>query len=83
LIGRKNCCVGDLAGGLADYRTSHDLGSWKNEKCLACAYLPLCFGGCKYLGLLQRGSLTGVNCRKEYLDGTLRQFVAQDIKYDL
>ncbi len=83
LIGRKSCCVGDLAGALADYQTSHDLGAWKNEKCLACAYLPLCFGGCKYLALLQSGDLKGVNCRKEFFDGTLRQLIAQDIKYDL
>jgi len=83
LIGRKDCRVGDLKGGLIDYRRSHALDNWKNEECLACSYLPLCFGGCRYMKLLQDGNMNGVNCRKEYFDKTLAQFVAQDIKYDL
>lgn len=83
LIGREQCRVGDLAGGVADYRQSHHLDSWKNEECLACAYLPLCFGGCKYMKLLQSGSLAGINCQKDYLDRTLGELVRQDIKYNL
>lgn len=55
----------------------------KNEACLACSYLPICFGGCKYMKLPQDVTMRGVNCRKEYFDKTLAQFVAQDIKYDL
>jgi uncharacterized protein len=83
LIGRKNCSVGELKGGLIDCRTSHSLEAWKNEECLACGYLPLCFGGCKYMLLLSTGGMNGVNCRKRYLDRTLCGFVSQDIKYDL
>ncbi len=83
LIGRKEFCVGTLKTGIMNYGTTHCLGNWKNEECLACAYLPLCFGGCRYMKLLQDGAMQGVNCRKEYFDKTLAQFVAQDIKYDL
>jgi uncharacterized protein len=83
LIGRKEFCVGDVKTGLRDYSLTHCLGNWKNEECLACSYLPLCFGGCRYMKLLQDGNINGVNCRKEYFDKTLAQFVAQDIKYDL
>lgn len=83
LIGRKEFCVGTLTSGLLDYSRTHNLGNWKNEECLACSYLPLCFGGCRYMKLLQDGAMRGVNCRKEYFDRTLAQFVAQDIKYDL
>jgi uncharacterized protein len=83
LIGRADCCVGDLKSGSIDYSQSHDLDAWKNEECLACEYLPLCFGGCKYMKLLHDGTLRGINCQKEYLDRTLAGLVAQDIKYEL
>lgn len=83
LIGKKDFCVGDLKTGALDYSRTHCLGNWKNEVCLACSYLPLCFGGCRHMKLMQDGTMNGVNCRKEYFDKTLAQFVSQDIKYDL
>jgi uncharacterized protein len=83
LIGRAHCCVGDLKNGVVDYAKTHDLDAWKNEECLACEYLPLCFGGCKYMKLLRDGTLRGINCQKEYFDRTLAGLVAQDIAYDL
>lgn len=83
LIGRKDFCVGDIKNGLIDYRDSHYLGNWKNEECLACEYLPLCFGGCRYMKLLQDGKMNGVLCRKEYFERTLEAFVGQDVKYGL
>ncbi len=83
LIGRKDFCVGDLRSGLIDYRESHALDHWKNEECLACEYLPLCFGGCRYVKLLQDGNMNGVDCRREFLDRTLIHFVSQDVKYNL
>jgi uncharacterized protein len=83
LVGRKKFCVGSLKKGILDYHKTHQIGSWKNKKCLACAYLPLCFGGCRYMKLLQDGTTRGVNCRKKYFDKTLAQFVAQDVRYNL
>ena len=83
LVGRKRYCVGSLKTGIHDYQKIHQVGKWKNKKCLACAYLPLCFGGCGYMKLLHDGTMRGINCRKEYFDKTLAQFVAQNIKYDL
>jgi len=83
LVGRKKFCVGSVKSGILDHHKTHELGNWKNKECLACAYLPFCFGGCRYMKLLQDGNMNGVNCRKEYFDKTLAQFVAQDIKYDL
>jgi uncharacterized protein len=83
LVGRKKFCVGSLKTGILDYHKTHQIGNWKSEKCFACAYLPLCFGGCRYMKQLQDGNMNGINCRKEYFDKTLAQFVAQDIKYDL
>ncbi len=83
LIGRKEYVVGDIWSGLEDYRVSHNLGNWKNDECLGCAYLPLCFGGCRYMKLVRDGDMNGVDCRKEFFDATLEAFVNQDMKYGL
>ncbi len=83
LLGRKDFCVGDLTNGIIDYSASHSLDNWKNEKCLSCSYLPLCFGGCRYMKLVRDGHMQGVDCKKQYLDVILEELVLQDITYDL
>lgn len=83
LLGREEFKVGDIWTGITDYRTSHDLDNWKNGECLSCAYLPLCFGGCRYMKYLRDGNMDGVDCKKAYLDATLEAVVKQDIKYGL
>jgi len=83
LIGQEGFDVGDLKTGIKDYRESHNLEMWKNQECLHCEYLPLCFGGCRYMKLLRDGRIDGVDCRKPYLDATLEAFIRQDIKYRL
>lgn len=79
LIGRKEFCVGTIRSGQHDYRKTHNLGNWKNEECLGCCYLPLCFGGCRYMELLRKGSMQGVDCKREYFDKALQALVMQDI----
>ena len=83
LLGREEYKVGDIKNGIRDHRTSHNLDSWKNEECLDCAYLPLCFGGCRYSKMLRDGNMDGVDCKKPYLDATLERAVKQDIRYGL
>lgn len=83
LIGRKEFCVGDIRTGLKDFRASHNMDNWKNEECLKCIYLPLCFGGCRAMKLVRDGNMDGVDCKKAYLDATLEAMVKQDIKYGL
>ncbi|MEW5744689.1 MAG: geopeptide radical SAM maturase [Nitrospirota bacterium] len=78
LIGRRQYCVGHIADKVEEYRQSHHLDNWKNEQCLACAYLPLCFGGCRYMRLVREGSMEGVECRKPYFDAVLGELVHQD-----
>jgi uncharacterized protein len=80
-LGWKEMAVGDLETGIRDYTASHNLDVWKKDECLDCAYLPLCFGGCRYLKLLRDGRIDDVDCRKKYLDETLEAFVRQDLKY--
>jgi uncharacterized protein len=82
LIGRRDFTIGTVKSGIADYRMTHRLDDWKNEECLACSYLPLCFGGCKYMKLVRDGKVQGVDCKKEYFDATLEALVAQDMLYE-
>ena len=83
LIGRQGCRAGDLLTGPGECRLSHGLDDWKNDDCLACAYLPLCFGGCKYLKIVRENSMRGVNCQRTYFDRTLETLVSQDVEYGL
>ncbi|HTP66234.1 MAG TPA: geopeptide radical SAM maturase [Geobacteraceae bacterium] len=80
-LGWEGMEVGSLAKGIGDYAASHNLDVWKKDECLDCAYLPLCFGGCRYLKLLRDGRLDCVDCRKGFLDATLEKFVRMDLKY--
>jgi uncharacterized protein len=83
LIGRRDYIIGDIKAGIKDYRKSHNLDNWKNDECLDCSYLPLCFGGCRYMKLVRDGSMDGVDCRREFFDVALEALVKQDIKYGL
>jgi len=83
LIGRKEYVIGDIWSGTEDYRVSHNLDNWKNDECLGCVYLPLCFGGCRYMKFVRDGNMDGVDCRKEFFDAVLETLVKQDIKYGL
>jgi len=83
LIARRELCVGNIKTGMRDYRSSHHLDNWKNDECLACAYLPLCFGGCRAMKFVRDGNMEGVDCKKAYLDATLETMVKQDIRYGL
>jgi uncharacterized protein len=80
-LGWKNMSIGDLESGITDYTESHNMDVWKKVECFDCAYLPLCFGGCRYLKLLRSGRIDDVDCRKKYLDGTLEELVRQDLKH--
>jgi len=83
MIGWKGFEAGDVKTGIRDYRKSHNLDVWKKQECLDCEYLPLCFGGCRYMKFLRDGRIDDVDCRKSYLDATLEAFIKQDIKYRL
>jgi uncharacterized protein len=80
-LGWKDMSIGSLQSGISNYTESHNMEVWKKEECLDCAYLPLCFGGCRFLKLLRSGRIDDVDCRKIYLDGTLEELVRQDLKY--
>jgi uncharacterized protein len=80
-IGKKGFAVGDLVNGVSDYSNSYRLGMWKNEECADCVYLPLCFGGCRYMSFIRDGNLDKLDCKKSYLDASLETMVKQDVRY--
>ncbi|MGA1841168.1 MAG: geopeptide radical SAM maturase [bacterium] len=80
-IGRKDFEIGSLWSGIKDYKESHALEFWKKSECFDCEYLPLCFGGCRYMKLLRDGKIDDIDCRKPYLDAILETFIKQEIKY--
>jgi uncharacterized protein len=80
-LGWKNMSIGNLESGISDYTESHNMEVWKKEECLDCAYLPLCFGGCRFLKLLRDGRIDDVDCRRVFFDRTLEACVRLDLKY--
>jgi uncharacterized protein len=82
-IGLEGLDVGHLESGIRDYRESHNMDVWKKDECLDCEYLPLCFGGCRFMTLLQKGAITDVECRRAWFDATLEELILQDLRYSL
>jgi len=80
-IGKKGFAVGDLVTGVGEHANAYKLGIWKNEECAECVYLPLCFGGCRYMSFLRDGNIDSLDCKKPYLDRSLETMVKQDVKY--
>ncbi len=78
-MGEESLRIGSLFEGVGDYAQSHGLDLWKCDECLDCPYLPLCFGGCRFLRRLRTGAMDGVDCRRTYLDATLEQIISQDM----
>jgi uncharacterized protein len=81
MLGRREFVAGTIQNGLDDYEKAYNLGHWKNLECLECAYLPLCFGGCRLMNLLKTGFIAGTDCRKPFFDATLESFIRQEIRY--
>ena len=80
-LGWPEMAVGRLETGVGEYAASHNLDVWKKDECLDCAYLPLCFGGCRFLKILRDGRIDDVDCRKAFLDATLAALVEQDLRH--
>ncbi len=82
-IGKKEFAVGSLETGVGDYAAAYRLGMYKNEECAACVYLPLCFGGCRYMTYLREGNIDKVDCKKAYFDAALEGLIKQDLRHRL
>jgi len=80
-IGVKAYGVGSLTSGIRDYGKTLNIGLYRNDDCAECVYLPLCFGGCRYMAYLEDGNVDSINCKKAYYDASLETLIKQDILY--
>lgn len=82
-LGKKGFEIGSLQSGPGDHSKIYSSEKWNNETCLNCAYLPLCFGGCRYMSYIKHATLESLDCQKEYFDNTLETLVKQEIDPNL
>jgi uncharacterized protein len=75
----KGLAIGTLDEGIRDFRDSHGLDVWKNDECFDCEYLPLCYGGCRLMRLVQAGAIDAVDCKRDYYDASLERHVRQEM----
>jgi len=84
LIGHEQYKIGDVENGVNSEKglQNHSIGHWqREEKCRQCRYLPLCFGGCRYMAYQRDGHMGNVDCKKEFLDATMETTLLQELKY--
>jgi uncharacterized protein len=82
MIGHRQYRTGNVWTGMADYSARYHADHWrKNKECAECIYLPLCFGGCRYLEFQRAGDMAKVDCQKEFLDAALEKTIQQDVRY--
>lgn len=81
LIGHEKYACGDIWSGMKDYSHQYHLDHWQhNKECLKCSYLPLCFGGCRYMALQREGHMARVDCSRIFFDTALETFIRQDMR---
>lgn len=81
MIAHPEYAVGDVVHGLGDVATICRRDHWReNKECGECAYLPLCFGGCRYMALQRFGSIGRVDCRRDFYERIIEGTVQQDAR---
>ena len=81
LIGHEQFRIGNVATGISGEMKVYYPGHFKKEKkCRECAYLPLCFGGCRFMEYQRSGNMAKVDCMKEYYDRALPDMLMQEVK---
>lgn len=80
-LGKQGFEIGDVKNGLRDYAEIYKVGCWKKDECRDCSYLPLCYGGCRYMTYIRRGKIDGIECKRAYFDASLEKLVKMDVKY--
>ena len=82
MIGHQKFACGDIWSGMKQYRQQYHLDHWqKEEKCRQCRYLPLCFGGYRYMAYQRDGHMAAVDCRQPFYDAVLEAMLLQELRY--
>ena len=79
-IGIERYRIGDVFNGIKEvspYRPE----IWKNERCESCVYLPLCYGGCRYMSYIREGDADQLDCHKPFFEKNLYKFLLQDLRF--
>jgi len=83
MIGHHGYEAGDIWTGFSDFSTAYNADHWRSEaECRDCIYLPICYGGCRYMQYQRTGAMAGIDCQKPLFDATLEAMLKQDIKYN-
>lgn len=81
LVGNVEFSCGDIFTGMTDYRKKYHIGHWRQkEECRECVYLPLCFGGCRFMAYQRDGHMGQVDCMSNFYDAALESLVRQNNK---
>jgi uncharacterized protein len=82
LIGHRGLACGDIRHGMGeDWQQTWCLDHWKKEpQCSECAYLPLCFGGCRAMAFQRNGHMAQVDCQRSMFDAILEPMIQQDLR---
>ncbi|MCL7488306.1 MAG: geopeptide radical SAM maturase [Desulfobulbaceae bacterium] len=79
MIGHGAYAAGNVWSGFTASNKVYHPGRWQErQECRECAYLPLCFGGCRHMDFQRTGTMNTINCMKTYFDRTLEETVRQD-----
>lgn len=72
MVGNEEMRCGDIVSGMTDYRQQYHLDHWqREERCRQCVYLPLCFGGCRFMAAQRDGRPGGLECMRDLYDATI------------
>jgi len=75
MVGHDRFVVGDVERGITDI-SAYKPRQWRErDECRACSFLPLCFGGCRYLVYEQQGDMAGVDCGRTFFEKTLDEMI--------
>ncbi len=82
LGGREQFKIGDVWEGVKADDGSHHLDNWQEDKrCPDCDYLPLCYGGCRFMTYQRTGSMAGVDCQHDFFEQAIPSMLSQDLRY--
>jgi uncharacterized protein len=77
--GDQRACIGNvLTGPNENYKKVTGYSAFDNPQCNSCKFLPGCFGGCRWVALLQKNDYGADNCSKPYFEKTAKALLKME-----